>query len=363
MSMRRIWTIFNKDFRDAIRDARVLVALLVPLGIGLFYSAIFDDDTGRAIDATVVFYAPDQTELPEHLLAAVGESVNATFLPASTPDEVRQRLRDDRADLGLILTPDFDEAVRRERRPGLEIVQPTSPTLGGEYMLAALDPALRALAGEPPPAEYQISAAGEPGESANAIDKLGLERWSVLASVVAMIAMIALLAVPVILAEENEKRTLDALVMIASYREVVTAKALLGVVYIVAMIAILFGLTRYLPERLALFGIAAALAGVSMIGCGLLLAGLFKSANQLNTWAGVFLVPALAPTIIVGLPAPDGLLSVATAIPTGAAMALFINSASSERIVGGDGAAFAALVVWGVLAYAALLWQLSRRQA
>ena len=42
-SLVRIFTLFAKDLKDAIRDARVLVALIVPLGIGLFYNYAFDD--------------------------------------------------------------------------------------------------------------------------------------------------------------------------------------------------------------------------------------------------------------------------------------------------------------------------------
>ena len=37
-SLIRIFTLFTKDLKDAVRDARVLFALIVPLGIGVFYN-------------------------------------------------------------------------------------------------------------------------------------------------------------------------------------------------------------------------------------------------------------------------------------------------------------------------------------
>lgn len=363
MSLRRIRTIFNKDLRDAIRDARVLVALLLPLGIGIFYNFTFDDDAGTEINADVAIYAPDRTELPNFLTSVVGESVDIKFYQANSPEEVQAELREDNADLGLIIPAGFDEAVRQSQQPELQIVQPSTSTLGGDYVIAALDPALRALAGQAPPANYAVSAAAEPEESETAVDKIGLKRWAVLASIVMMIGMIALLAIPVILAEENEKRTLDALVMIASYREVVIGKAALGLFYIVVMISLLFMLTQYVPKRLPLFVATALLTGISLIGFGLLLAGLFKNANQLNTWAGVFLVPVIAPAFIVGLPAPDAIRLVAEATPSGAAMKLLMNSATNEHVFSGGAISFAVIVLWGVVAYAGLLWQLSRRQA
>lgn len=363
MSLRRIWTIFNKDLHDAIRDARVLVALLLPLGIGVFYNFSFDDETSTAIDADVAFYAPDQSQLPDTLTQVAGSSVDVRFFIAASADEVIAELMDDNADIGLILPEGFDDAVRRGEQPTVQIIEPSTATLGGDYIIAALDPALRAIAGQAPPASYTITAADEPDESESAVDKVGLKRWAVLASIVMMIGMIAMLAIPVILAEETEKKTLDALVLIASYREVVIGKAALGLFYIVVMISLLFALIQYVPERLGLFAAAAMLTGIALLGLGLLLAGLFKNANQLNTWAGVFLLPVIAPAFIVGLPAPDAVLTIAEATPSGAAMKLFMNSATHERVFSNGAVSFAIIAVWGVLAYAGLLWQLSRRQA
>jgi ABC-2 type transport system permease protein len=144
---------------------------------------------------------------------------------------------------------------------------------------------------------------------------------------------------------------------------VVVAKAALGVFYIAVMVPLLFALTRQAPERLPLFATAVALLGISLIGFGLLLAGLFKNANQLNTWSGLFLLPIIAPAFVVGLPGPDIIAQVAKLTPTGAAMLLFMNSATEEPVFSGGLQAFVIIVAWAVIAYALLLWQLSRRQA
>ncbi|MER3485078.1 MAG: hypothetical protein C4345_02970 [Chloroflexota bacterium] len=178
-----------------------------------------------------------------------------------------------------------------------------------------------------------------------------------------MIAMIAMLAIPVVLTEETERKTYDALVLIASHTEVIAAKALLGVVYIALMVPLLLLITRITPRDPLLFSAATTALGLTLIGLGLLMAGLFKSANQLNTWAGIFLIPVVAPAFIVGLRVPKTLERVANLLPTGGAAKLLFDSAAANRLYHDTVQSFLVIVAWGVVAYALLGWQLARRQA
>lgn len=362
MNVRRIATIFRKDLRDAIRDARVLVALIVPLGIGIFYDVTFDDDTGTP-SATVAYYAPDRTMLPNEIAAVAGDTIDLTFEALPSADAVQREIGDERADLGVILPAGFDAAVHAGQQPPLDVVQRANPSFAGDYALAAIEPALHRMAGQAPPAQFRVAAVAQADEDATAIDKVGLKNWSILASIATMVAMIAMLAVPVILAEENERKTLDALVLVASYAEVVIAKALVGIAYIAVMVPLLMALTTTSPDKPPLFVAAVAVLGVALIGFGLLMAGIFKSANQLNTWSGVMMLPVIAPSFVIGIPAPDSLQRAAAALPTGAAAKLMMNAMADERVFAGNAAAFAIIVAWGAVAYALLLWQLSRRQA
>jgi ABC-2 type transport system permease protein len=362
MNGRRIQTIFRKDLRDAIRDARVLVALVIPLSIGLFYNFTFDDDSATP-RAEVVYYSADGTDLPNYLTTVTADTIELRFHRTATIEELQTELREDRADIGLTVPAGFDDAVRAGQQPTLQVAYPATTSFEAEYVTAAIEPALRLMAGQPPPAELSVSSVAEPDESETAIDILGLRTWSVVISIVMMIGMIAMLAIPVVLAEETEKKTLDALVMIASYAEVVIAKAALGVFYIAVMIPLLFLLTQRVPEELPLFTMTTALLGITLIGFGLLLAGFFKNANQLNTWSGIFLIPVLAPAFAIALPGPEWIERVSELTPTGAGMKLIMNSAATEPIFSGNAMSFAIMAIWCVIAYALLLWQLSRRQA
>ncbi len=279
MHPRMILTIFRKDIVDAIRDSRVLVALLVPLGIGIFYNLTFDDEERPS--ATVAYVSPDESRLPATLREIAAGAANVQLQRVNNADEVERLVHGDDADLGLVLPAGFDAAVTSGDAPTLRVIRPATPALGRDYVATALEPALQRLAGQRPPAVLQVDQLAE--EDSVAIERLGLRRWAVLCSVIFLIAMISMLAVPVILAEEAERKTLDALTMIAGYVDVVTAKALVGLCYVLLAVPLLLGLTQLAPEDLATFAAMMLLTSATLIGFGLLLGGLFCSANQLNT--------------------------------------------------------------------------------
>lgn len=362
MSIARVITIFRKDLLDAIRDARVLVALLVPLGIGVFYNLTFNDDD-QIPEATIVYVAGSETRLIDALRDVAGNAIRLTFHRVDDEQALQRQVSEGDADLGIIVPAGFDAAVAAGQSPALTVIHPPSRTFGGDYVAAALEPAIRALAGQAPPAIIRTIRLEATGRGQTVIDAIGLRQWSVFAALIMMIAMIAMLAIPVVLAEETEKKTYDALVLIASHAEVIAAKALLGVAYIALMVPLLLLITRITPRDSLLFVAATAALGVTLIGCGLLMAGLFKSANQLNTWAGIVLLPVVAPAFIVGLRVPEALERIANILPTGGAAKLLFDSATAEHLFPDTAQSFLVIVAWGVVAYALLGWQLARRQA
>jgi ABC-type transport system involved in multi-copper enzyme maturation permease subunit len=174
---------------------------------------------------------------------------------------------------------------------------------------------------------------------------------------------VALLAIPIILAEETEKKTIDALVMISSYGEVVIAKALLGVSYVAVMSAILLGITRLRPTSWPWFLVSLALLAICLLGFGLLLGSVFKSATQLNTWSGLLLIPAVVPASLIGLGISDWVDRIAGLTPTGAGMKLLTNAFTDPSLYDNSIRIVAVLIVWTAIFYTLLLWQLSRRRA
>lgn len=362
MAFHRIHTIFRKDLRDAIRDARVLIALVLPLGIGVFYNLTLND-VETVQKSRVAVFSPNPTVLLQEMANAAGESVQIEILAAASRGEVLMEVESENADLGLVLPPGFDAAVVANGQPGLEVILRSSRSMSGDLVAASIEPALQVMSGQEPPVTLEVSVAPPPDESQTAIDRLGVRRWAILASIAIMLSMISILAIPVILAEETEKRTFDALLLVSTAREVVAAKALLGLFYISVMIPLLLILTGFRPEHPVQFVGAIALLSGSLIGIGLLMAGFFKSANQLNTWSGMLLLPLTAPAFVIGLPAPAEVRAVAELLPTGAGSKLLMNSAASERIFSNEWLSVVIILLWGAVAFSLLLWRLSRREA
>jgi hypothetical protein len=358
----KIYAIFRKDLRDAIRDARILMALLLPIGIGLLYNIIFDDSEARP-EATVVYASPDATNVPDALRAVAGDTVDLTFTQASDADQARWLVNDEDADIGLVLPSDFDATLQAGEQPALDVLLPESPGLGADYVAASLDEALRAMAGQQPPATLRVEQVQADEDSAGIIDSLGLRRWMVLLSMVLLVGMVSIVAVPVILTEETEKRTLDALTIIATYADVVAAKALTGLAYLTITVPVLLLATRMRPAEMGVFVSVILLFSVTMIGFGLLLGGMLRTMSQLNTWSGIILLLVVFPAFFFTLPLPNLVTTALAALPATQAVRLAGNAVSGITIFENAWLAYPIIAAWGAAAYAILLWRLARREA
>ena len=81
MSVRllRIITVFIKDLKDATRDARVIVALIVPLGIGAFYGYALDDDELSRIDVDVAITTAGPSRIKEQIENSLPTNIHSNF--------------------------------------------------------------------------------------------------------------------------------------------------------------------------------------------------------------------------------------------------------------------------------------------
>lgn len=363
MHPRMILTIWRKDLFDAIRDMRVLMALLMPLGIGIFYNVIFQN-LDRTPSASVAIYSAGPTTLPDTMLALLGDVVQVKLTTAASEEEVRTLVRTKKADLGLVVPAGFDNALKSGATPTLTVVQRDESfgtNVGASVVVRSLERVVQQQAAQRPPARivYAMIDTGQPA----VFERLGLTRYFVLSSLFMLIGFIAMLALPTILAEETEKKTLDALVMAASYLDVIAAKALVGITYTAIGVPLLLLLTRLRPANLPLFAGVVALFSITLVGFGLLLGGLFRNANQVNTWSGLFLVPVIGPAFAVGYPLPDWIGLGLALLPTSQAAKLAINAFSGETLFAQPWLSLLVVVAWGIAAYGLLLWRLSQREA
>jgi ABC-2 type transport system permease protein len=358
--MNRITTIFRRDFRDAVRDARILLMIVVPFGIGLLYNFMFDDETPRPT-ATIAFAVDGESRLPELMSDIAAPVVDVSVRQLPSPDDLRAEIESDDVDLGIVIPAGFDDQVAAGDAPELVIFLSDTDDFGADYMAATVEPALRQLAGQAEPAIIRVEQI-EDASNNTVIERTGFREYFVLAAILLQIAMIALLAMPSVLAVESEQRTLDALVMIASYREVIIAKALWGLVYIVISVGLLMAVTNVIPDDPLQFVAGLGLLAISLIGFGLMLGG-WLTANQLNSWGGVLMLPVVAPAFIVGTPVPDAVNFVSNLTPTAHGARLAINGIAGESVFGNQLLSLAVLVAWVAVGFGLLAWRMSRRAA
>lgn len=365
LTWRRLRAIYRKDMRDAIRDSRVLTALLMPLALGLLYSFMFSDESVQVQKGTVGIVAAGSTQLQQAISQQVkGSLLRLSFVTFSDVGTLRRQVQQKKVDVGLVVPEGFDEAVALGKAPTLTIVFPVSPSYDTGYVRAVIDGSVAAMAGRAPPATIVVrTVPPETGGSTAAIDVLGVRKNFILASIVLLLCMVAVYAVPAVLVEEIEKKTMEALGLIASTAEVIGAKALFGITLSVVSVPILLAITRGRPADVAALAAAVVVSAVVLVGIGLLFAGLMKNQQQINTWSGALLLPLLAPAIAVGMPTPDAVNQALAFIPTTQSFRLMANAFAGRTLYPHEALSYAVLVAWGVGVYALLWWRLSRQEA
>ena len=363
MSWVRIRAIFRKDMRDAMRDSRVLTALLMPLLLGLLYSIMLPDETTPTQKVKVGVVSESATKLTAAISKQAPRAVRLTFVALPSAARLEQHVRQKKIDVGLVLPPGFDAAVKDGASPALTVVLPSSPSFGGDYVGAILDRSVQTLAGHAPPARI-VQRSLPPGSGGtSALDVLGQRTSFILVSIILLLAMIAVYAVPAVLIEETEKKTMDALTLIASTADVIAAKALFGIALCVVSVPVLMVITRGHAAEVAMLAAVVVLSAVVLVGVGLLFAGLLKNQQQVNTWSGLILLPLLAPAFTVGMAAPAAVNKALWLLPTGHSFRLMANAFAGRTLYPAELLSLGVLLAWVVGAYGLVWWRLSRQEA
>jgi len=360
---RIIAALFRKDMVDGIRESRVLISLLTPIILAVLYNVLFPDS--RVVEVKAAYVGPESSALVQTLKtrAESGQSVDLKLQRAASADEARRLVQTKAVDVAFVMPDDVDDAIKAGRAPTVTIIQPEVPTSASSFVENSLAIGARTLAAQKPPATIAIEPVKTGGTDSGALLAMGTRRYFVLATVVMMIGMVAILAVPIMLTEEVEKKTLDALLLVGSYLEVIAAKALVGLTYTALAVALMLALTRLRPADLGTFAVGAAMLSLSLIGIGLLIGGLFRNAQQVYSWSSVLLIPVIGPAFAAGLPVPDAVDLVLRLLPTSQGMKIMANGLSGTAVFPDTAQSYVVVIVWAAVAYGILAWRLSRRES
>lgn len=356
---RRIYAILRKDLVDATRQGRILVILMTPLLLALSYNFSFRDERRPELKAQ---YVGGSAALMESVQQKVSSVVDLKLVAAGDEAAARAAIVERRADVAFVMPDRVEERVRAGEVPRITVLAESGSTTR-QLVTSAIVSALGEVAGQRPAAAVQHETIDRPGSDPLLVVRLGPRIFFVLAALIMVVGMAAAIIVPMVLAEESEKRTLDALLMVGSFADVMIAKALVGLTFIGLSVAVIMAFTRLPIRDPVLFTLGTGLLAVALVGFGLLLGAIFRTAQQVSTWSSLFLIPTIGPAFAVGLPVPEPVEIGLKALPASQAMRLIANSFGDAPIFGDAWLSVIVVAAWGALAYGLLSWRLSRREA
>ena len=357
MIARRVSAILGKDLREALRDGRILLLLLLPIALAVFYNAT-TPDRDELPQTTIVVVDPGRTGVAQQLRRATAESVQVEVLPARDARAARRIVDADDASLAVVAAP----AGGPDAPARAEVLLPENATPTAQAVVAAVPQAVAAAADRPPTTDVRIRRLPVSAADREPAQVLETRTILIVISIVTLLGFVALIVVPMQTAEELGTGTFGALRLAATGPEILAAKALSGLIYAAAGTAVTLLVTRVSPANVALFFAAAVALAISLVGFGILIGLISGNANQINTYGGVLFIP------IVGLAGAvlfvdSGVLGVLLdVLPFSQGTRLLFDGFAPEQPFGAGIVAWLVLGAWTVLGAVVLARVSTRRE-
>jgi ABC-2 type transport system permease protein len=353
VNLRRILAILTKDLRDAGRDGRIIVLLLLPIGLALFYNATIHDED--KLPETKVAIVESGDSVARQLREATGKSVDVKLRNAGSPSAARKLVAADDVSLAIVV----EHTAKGDPARALVLVsENATPT--AQSVVALVPDALTRAAGRRPGAQTQVQAVPLADRQPAAI--IGQRALTVLIVIVLLAGFVAMMVVPIQTAEELETGTFGALRLASTGPEILAAKASAGVLYGAAGIALTVLLTNLdVSDPLLFFGAALALI-VTLVGFGLLLGLLIPNSNAINTYGGFFLVPLVGLATAVFFVDSGIFLTILDLLPFSQAAKLLGDGLSPDKPFDAGMTSWLVIAVWALAGYLILARISSRRE-
>lgn len=289
-NLRIVWAIAAKDIAGAIKDTTTISVILGVTLMMLSSQALPLLIKLSPTPIAVVYDAGDSA-----LLKELGQNRQLRLHRVSSRQALEELLGESSgATLGLLIPADFDSRLEAGETIALDgyfthWVSSSDVAETRDFF----ETELTALAGT----DVQINLDG------HAIypqpDSDG-QPFMVSLSLTVVILTVCVFLVPHLILEEKETRTLDALLISpASISQVVSGKAIAGLVYGLAASGVLFAFNRALIVHWGLALLAALCGALFAVALGLLLGSLFDNPQNLNIWTGLVFIVILMPTFLL----------------------------------------------------------------
>jgi ABC-type Na+ efflux pump permease subunit len=345
---RRILAILVKDLRDAWRDGRIVLLLLLPIGMVI---PLLSGDPNQLPSTTVAIADGGDGRLARELRSAADRGVRIEVTQAGDAASARRLVGREDAELAVLVPP--------AAPPPGEILVAESASPAAQSVAALVPDALARADGHRVAARPQVRSVAPAQRSP--IDIVGREAVSALFAIIILATLVAMMVVPIQTAEELETGTFGALRLAATAPEILAAKALAGLLYGSAGVALIVAVTGMEMHDPLLFAAAALGLLVSLVGFGLLLGLLAPSSNAINTYGAFLVAPVAGAAVAVFVLDPGVVRTILDGLPFTQAAKLLGNGVAPGAFHTGA-VAWLVIGAWALAGYGALVRVASRRE-
>ncbi len=310
--MSTAFAIWKKDLVDALVNLRLLAFMVMPILMSVLFGSLFgglrgdDVPVGLASEPGPAIVVPVYDAGESQIVRLLDASELYDVLLVDSSEEMQHILAKEHLGVGLILPEGFDVALVEGSQPTLQLVVNARRGDGGiAIRLSAHDEALRAWlthalwdrTGQAFPSTVTVETLFPQGKHPLSQRQEQMALWLVMS-----LTTIGVYVVPALLIEEKRSRTLNAVLTTpASYKNVVLAKAGVGLVYGLLTSALILGLNGVGDAKPGLLIGAVLLGALVLVEVGLLLGGLFDNMVALNTWSTLVMLVLMLPGMLYGL--------------------------------------------------------------
>lgn len=291
MKLKPIKAIFKKDLQDSVHNYQIILMVLTPVILSLLLSKISltAKTNAEAIDIGV--------------LSSSGRAVAEAFLTEEAKHkitffnsryELETAILEEKVRLGVILP----KALSGASHGSIILLCPSGmPTFAVETLTAAFEKKLRAKLGLPaPPMPIKIEAQTVLGKS-NLAGGMAESIFPML--IVMSMGMIGFLALPMAIAEEREKYTLNAIFLTPiKASEFILGKSIFSFFLAILSITAIVVLNGILNENISYLIAVSALGILMTLFIGLICASFAKTQSAVNAvGAALFLFFQMVPSL------------------------------------------------------------------
>lgn len=283
---RIIRAIAGKDILDAIRN-RATLSIILAVGVMMLSGLVLPLVLQSRAGPICIVYDPQKSALVRQL----------GLQPVATVDEMKSTVATSlQPVLGLVIPPELGQAREAGEAVRLDgYVAHWASRSQVARLVSTFEAELEKASGQTVRIDVQghrvypsASPQGQP--------------FLLAMNMTMQILIVGLSLVPLLLTEEKETRTFEALLVSpARLGQVVTGKALAGLFYCLCGVAVVFVFSARWVVHWDLALLAAFLGAVFAVGLGLLLGALFDSPTTLSLWMLVVVAVLLAPVLLAGV--------------------------------------------------------------